>query len=794
MSQRDRKVPASSKQPSQQSIKETVETLDSAINRLRDSILPKQPYLLSVPSDVPYRHSSRFINNWHIGTPFERREEQLQYLSFLPHQDDEEELLRVEGGWWEYQTPSSQDELSPTTVPNSGHNTPLDSTQRKKITLKDYKSKDKLGTPSPPVPDRQDSDIVTASEPSPAKPSKSTDCAPRKSQPEPHNKSSKEVKSKQTTIMGPPPPQLDGPVSPKLATTNNMTDESSRPLKRRKLSSSPDIKAKASSEAKDTNSFPRLLSPTLPSPKRKASLPGLLSPLLPPTLAKAIATPPQSHSHERSNPHQRTDSVRSILAGAIGESSPRSTEKNGRSSGSLGGNRPRSDSPHSTKTNGSLTPNKALAPVKAGALASKSGTLTPPRRSPGPRQRHIIALKYGKKNRKRIEALLKFPPRPPKKLAAPRPNEDVATKSASKIPEAARESPKPKPTSDEGAERIVKAKLNSSTVNVIKRPTTPVPSKSREGAALSPAMAKPSLNTPKKELKSTAMRRVESTDADPATPGDRGRVSTPLATDRGSVPPKPSPAPSSTHSTKDEDRQSWSQSVEKYFRLGRTIKHEGQAISEQDPDPSKSVALLVEAMLCFMMHLATQSSARPTVDPDWKTILPYHIFLYRTSRKIPLLHGLVIQLGAVCRQIIHKYDMDRLVRDPLPDDLGSAPTPGSDGITKNNDDPEKYRKNYLAFREELVQNAKELQTAWMDGSRHMSPELLAREFPKTWAGRNKDYRSRGTEKSTPAKIGIGYYLPLDPASTAYEAVQFALSVLGEWANSEEVDWRPRLEI
>jgi hypothetical protein len=336
--------------------------------------------------------------------------------------------------------------------------------------------------------------------------------------------------------------------------------------------------------------------------------------------------------------------------------------------------------------------------------------------------------------------------------------------------------------------------VNSSTVNVVKRPTTPVPPKSKEGAALSPAMAKPSLYTPKKELKSTAMRRVESTDADPATPGDRGRVSTPLATDRGSVPPKPSPAPSSTHSTKDDDRQGWSQLIEKHFRLGRTIKHEGQAVSEQDPDPSKSVALLVEAMLCFMMHLATQSSARPTVDPDWRTILPYHIFLYRTSRRIPLLHGLVIQLGAVCRQIIHKYDMERLVRDPLPDDLGSAPTPGSDGITKNNDDPEKYRKNYLAFREELVQNAKELQTAWMDGSRHLSPELLSREFPKTWADRNKDYRSRGTEKSTPNKIGIGYYLPLDPASTAYEAVQFALSVLGEWANNEEVDWRPRLEI
>ncbi|KAI9872918.1 MAG: hypothetical protein M1823_008047, partial [Watsoniomyces obsoletus] len=117
-----------------------------------------------------------------------------------------------------------------------------------------------------------------------------------------------------------------------------------------------------------------------------------------------------------------------------------------------------------------------------------------------------------------------------------------------------------------------------------------------------------------------------------------------------------------------------------------------------------------------MINLAAQFCSRPGVDPGWRTILGYHIFLFRASRKFPPLHGLVVQLGAVCRQLIHKYDMERLGRDPLPDDhLGSAPTPGSDGNTKTHEDGEKYKKKYLDFRNELVQNAQELQTAWLYG-------------------------------------------------------------------------------
>lgn len=792
MSSSQQKAPKSTKSHSRESISNIIHDLNAQIDRLGESVLPRLPYLLSVPSDVPYRHSLRFVNTWHLGTPFDRPEEQLQYMSFLPHQTQHEQLLRVEGGWWDEQRQVLENEPSPRTTYVSGRPTPVDSTQRKKISLKDYKSKDKV--PSPREKSTELATVIEAKQEGAMAPPEEE----RKLEPEEKGDAGTAVSAAQTQeapvltrAESRDPPPFDGASSPRSPPAFKEEVDSPRPVKRRKLSPSPMSDVKLATD-EDSKPLPQLLSPTLTSPKRETTLPELLSPLLPPTLVKAITTPPPSSGHERTNSHHRSESVRSILANAIGESSPRLGERNGDASGSLGANRVRSDSHLSARSNGSATTtNKPLAHVKSTALASKPGT--PPHsasRSPGPRQRHIIALKYGKKNRKRVEALLKFAARP-KKVAAKPEVDEASAKAAPTQGPLVKESPKAKSGMDHSLEPSAKSKVLHSPLQQSKRPTTPTLSKAREPT--SPTMTKSSYNTPMKEFKSTAMRRVESTDGiDPATPDDRGRGSTPLGGERVSA-PKTSPAPSSTPSVKDEDRQSWTKVSQKHFQLGRTIKHEGQALAEKDS--SKSVALLIEALLCFMINLATQSSARPNVDPGWRTILGYHIFVFRASRPFPLLHGLVVQLGGICRQLIHKHDMDRLGRDPLPDDhLGSAPTPGSDGNTKTTEDGEKYKKKYLDFRDELVQNARELQIAWLEGSRRLSIDHLQREFPETWARRMKDSLLRGIEKPSPNRMATGYHLPLDPASTAFEAAQYGLAVLGEWANNEEVDWRPRIEL
>ena len=792
MSQSQGKRPKSSKSRSRESINKALHDLNSRINQLGAN-LPKQPYLLSVPSDVPYRHGSRFVAPWYRGTPFQPDEEQLQHTSFLPHQDPDEELLRVEGGWWDEHGRLLEDEPSPRTTYNSGRNTPVESTQRKKISLKDYKTKDKMVSPAAErgeaalKKEEQDSSGLQRKQPQTAQTERSAEQPVQSSKPH----TQQDPVSQKASSSG--PFGLDGASSPRSPTAFNDNEVSPRPVKRRKLSPSPVTDAKRIPQKDNANAMPQLLSPTLPSAKTDA-LPELLSPLLPPTLVKAMATPPHSNGNEQTSSHHRSESVRSILANALGESSPHPSEKNGTATGSLGGTRVRSESQLSARSTGSVTTtNKPVAQVRSTNPGSKPGT--PPlaaARSPGPRQRHIIALKYGKKNRKRVEALLKFAARP-KKVPTKTIMDETDARALPKHEATPTESSKPKMKPDQNLEPPAKSRTAHSPLEHSKRPTTPVLNKAKEPS--SPSISKSVYHTPRKELKSSAMRRVESTDGgtDPATPGDRGHVSTPLGSDRASMPPKPSPAPSSTPSVKEEDRQAWNKVNRKYFQLGRTIKHEGQALG--DKDSSKSVALMIEALLCFMINLASQEHARPGVEPGWRTILPYHIFVFRVSRQFPLLHGLVVQLGGVCRQLIHNHDMDRLGRDPLPDDhLGSAPTPGSDGNTKTAEDGEKYKKKYLEFRDELVQNAKELQTAWLDGSRASSLEQVQREFPETWSHRSKDVRRRGLKKPTPSKMATGYYLPLDPASTAFEAAQYGLTVLGEWANNEEVDWRPQIEL
>ncbi|KAK5058683.1 hypothetical protein LTR84_010947 [Exophiala bonariae] len=811
---------------------EILSQLDDRILRLRHSILPRHPYLLSVPSDVPYRHSSRFVNTWYEGTAFDRTEEQLQYLSFLSRQLEDESLLKVEGGWADDRgNRIDEDALSPKTIPNTGQNTPADQGHRKKISWKDYKTKGKVS----PEAVSQTPVVASPKTSIPASPK-----PPPGEKPVLENGTSHIVQQKQEP--GPQdfdhkPRQIDGHCSP--PPVDSRKPDSPSPAKRRKLSKPPEEPKSSTMSTKveaqpAVMKMPRLLSPTLPSPQKQMGLPELLSPLLPPSLAKAMSTPSDTVSigSPAAASHSRTDSVRAILAGADLDNSP--SNKGGLS---ITGDRVRSNSQHSARDSVPGTPNaiKPIVGVKAlSKIGAKLGTPVHEgaRSSPGPRQRHTIILKYGKKNRKRVEALLKLGGRPKKTIVR---NEDALTSKTPDIrpkkdfskndtvethhpPESKSKKPpvpveakevrrekdnQPKPTTSEPLKMEKKRKIEVSpplatkrlkqSAEQEKRPSTPVQLAGKTPLA---SQSKSTFSTPKKELKSAAMRRVESSDyQDVPTPtGDRGRVSTPVAT------AKPSYQPAQTATSREEERHLWTNLNTKYFALGRSLKHQGTKIGpsangEVKAYSAKSVMLLVEALLCFMINISAQAHARPGADPGWNTIIPYHIFVWRASRKHPHLHGLVVQLGAVCRQLIHKYDMDRLARDPLPDDYcNAAPTPGSDGNTKTNEDAEKYKKSYVDFKDGLIQNARELQTAWLEGSRHLSPDILKRDFPTTFSKRAKDSSLRLQEKPTPAKIPKDFYLPLDANTTAFEAARFGLAFLQEWADKEKVEWKTSIEL
>ena len=803
---------------SKQSPSNIVARLDEQLHHLKNTTLPPSPYLLSVPSDVPYRHSSRFVNTWYEGTPFDHQEEQLQYLSFLPHQGEHESLLKVEGGWAdEGGNPIDEEELSPKALPASGRHTPADIGARKKISLKDYKTKAK--SPSDTTPQIQPATVAETPLPPLIEPKKE-----EKEVLQPLAEKQQEEKvvlENIDLVKKKPQPQIlemeaikSPEVEPRLREPHSPS-----PVKRRKLS--PPLEearhiAKPSRAEPDPPAakLPRLLSPTLPAREKSNGLPQLLSPLLPPSLAKELFTPEHitAIGSPANTPSKRSDPVRSILAGADLDHG-HTGERSGLTPAA---NRVRSDSQHSAKSSAPGTPNAAKVALGAqlvgrngvkGGTPLQNGARASP--SPRPRQKHTIVLKYGKKNRKRVEALLKFGSRTKKdavkaETTIPRSTPDMHMKKEASKREVlevhAPKEMKPKIPIVDDIKSEMKRKAEDSPqvsvkkvkpVELEKRPTTPVPP-----AGKTPLSSQPrsTFSTPKKDFKSTAMRRIESTDGgDAPTPtGEKVRVSTPQAA------PKPSPQPPSGSSvSREEERQQWTNLNNRFFTLGRELKHEGSAKlpREGETKSPRAVLILIEALMCFMINIAANSQARPNFDPGWRSIILYHIFVFRASRRFLHLHALVVQLGAVCRQLVQKYDMDRLARDPLPEDYcNSAPTPGSDGNTKTTEDAENYKARYMEFRNELVTNTRELQTAWLDSSRQLPLELLKREYPIAWSRRAKDPLLRLQEKPTPSKIAKDFYLPFDANTTAFEAARFGVAFIEEWADKEGLDWKTRIEL
>ena len=121
------------------------DNVDARLQHLNKNILPNSPYLLTVPSDIPYRVHHQQANNWKINSPFDADEEGLQYMSFL-YRDWDDSIL-VARGDWDNEGSVMENGISSRTEVRSGTTTPSHGQgQKKKITLSDYKSKPKAGT------------------------------------------------------------------------------------------------------------------------------------------------------------------------------------------------------------------------------------------------------------------------------------------------------------------------------------------------------------------------------------------------------------------------------------------------------------------------------------------------------------------------------------------------------------------------------------------------------------------------------------------------------------------------
>lgn len=805
---------------------------DDILNSLSKDILPPQPFLISVPTNTPFRQPSRLEGVWRTGTPFNFDEEQLQYLSFHSHQE-EDTLLLAHGGWSDERGNILREEAQKQDILRSATNTPSVGPQkRKKITLGEYKKKGeaKDAAPNQEVSASQEANMAVA--------------AVKAHHPEIKKPDTNRVmQSKKRSIE-----ELE-PTMPSAAASANTSKDNVGPIKKARMTSPPRQSHKETSKLQGTaKKIPKLLSPNLSPATIERKLPRLLSPTLPPGLEEMFAkrfpnetpiTPKKGASNQPSQSESQTS-----LAEKSKDKHPlnlslqrdRSDSQNSTKSAT---SVPRSDHERKGKPSPSIVAAKDLQKIRQQQHEAQ----------PSPRLKRIVVLKYGKRNSRTVLRLLKLAP---KRKPTPTPERDHARqedkpteKSTDRRPVEVRKEKRPLPDTKEGppGPPLKRPKLPPS-LDSGEKPRTPVPQAFRS-PLLQNSISFPLLFTPKKAPKSIAMQRVESSEGDVRTP--EGIVRSPRATYRNTTPlpvEPPRSATSSPSTTHQEDSKSlaskqshtsrpssstnqqptshlsngntarsrenihraWRSQRDKYFQIGRSIKRAAQQLvprgsspSSNSTDTKRSSVLYIEGLLAFMLNLAVNSK---TTLADWRSIMDYWAFVRSALQHQPDLRGLCLHLGTVCMGAIQRQDMERMEKTPVPSGndvtVASAPTPGSDGQARlegsSGEADHRAKERYANMVTDITANFKRLERTAAEAEELLPWSIFRERFRGTW---KRGIASSKVEvkraEAEPENIQEGKFtLPIGPGSSGFEAVGFGMACLREWCETQGVTWKSEI--
>ncbi|KAJ5738234.1 hypothetical protein N7493_001389 [Penicillium malachiteum] len=744
------KAPSMDIAPSQRANQLSLADLDNLnlrLKRLSENVLPHHPYLLTLPTKLPFKPSQGVSSNWAVGhgRPFHFGEEELQYMTFLTH-NDSDSLLKAVGDWSDESGYRMADRSSApiTTEP------PKDSIVKRKISLNDYKNQQSSGS-HPNVHDqkvRADRYLSTR-EPSQQIPK--------------HSTVNKKTENKTEPQPPPPPPPIRAPkpnphLSPdkgpkKRPSTSDLESlhsasnkgQEMHSSKKRRLSPEREFRKEPSPTKLNSPKLPALLSPTLPPTNPGPRLPRLLSPTLPPDIEKELAR--------------------------LGDRSPTRHSSND----STSSKQKREETTH------------ARAPVSVNGGASKESN-----------HELIVRLRYGRTNRKRVEGLLKFAGK--KKLhraespvghetdhdagstQAERRRRELALRGNESSDRA-----RPKPKQDDGPS--VSSSGRSKETKASERPPPP--------RAHPPSNDKPKHTslTPVKDSKASLPRRTDLGEGEGRTPVNQ-------TTKRPSVDSGIKGSPSQPDNrSRNIDRRAWRDEFLKFSNIGRELKHAAvryNSKTDSSPTDDKLAAVTaIEAIMAFILAFVADDQSKLQTrqagdSSTWQSILAYWRVVKKNSTAYPALHGLCLLLGAVSYEAIHSLDLERLAVSPLPGEHTPVPTPGSDGNTVLSDENKKNRKEFLELKNRLPECWKESQRSWLEGARTLSEDILRKEFPNTWSSRSHNHSERGRSTPKPGDYPSDYFLPLGFASSPIEVVRFGSSLLQEWTSHERVEWKARL--
>ncbi|KAL4801434.1 hypothetical protein BDV18DRAFT_75488 [Aspergillus unguis] len=782
--------------------------IDRQLKHLREEVLPFYPFLLTVPTDVPFRLGNRAVNDWAVSDdgPFTPEEQQLQYMTFLTH--DESDSLLVSVGDWSDTTGSVMADSR--SRPQSATSTPSSSSTKKKISLHDYKTKRKNGTSPSHLSQEASGDLSAStlhvpSDNQTSRPIPTNDNHPKLSRTHLSPKPSPQSEPEHVDRKRPPDRDRD-------SDRHTLQAQDYASAKRRKVSPEPST-APSKRENPNTNGLPELLSPTLPPTSSAPRLPRLLSPTLPPDLERELAKigseslasdsqPDSTANSDITKPkaHAEKSSVRGItnLESTAASSTP-----------NFSGKSPR-PVPDKSASRASETSNAdARATLKCTSSSQLSSRLSQPSnikstQSSLSRPRLVVKLKYGRSNRKRVEGLLKFSGKRKLSLqgspapdtierdsphtAKPEQPRGSASDQAGKFANSERKS---KPPASNQANPSTKDRTKEPRLANADKPQTPTLSHTQLEKARSVSI------TPAKDLKKSSSRQeLSSNDGKGhSQPAPRKAPMDPSLTVATQSPSQ------SSSVDRSGERRAWKEEYQKYGNLGRELKHAADRHTAKDKvasaDEKLAAATAIEAIICFVLAFIAEDQSKTVSrqvgdSSTWLSIIAYWRVVRKNSHPYPPLHSLCLVLGAVSYDAIHALDLERLAATPIPGEHTPVPTPASDGQPVQSEESKKGLKDFHELKSRLLECYKESQRLWFEGSRGLSEDIIAQDFPETWSKRARDYSKQGQKALKPGEYSGDIYIPFGKISTPLEIVRFSCAILKEWCSKEHLDWRSKL--
>ena len=359
-----------------------------------------------------------------------------------------------------------------------------------------------------------------------------------------------------------------------------------------------------------------------------------------------------------------------------------------------------------------------------------------------------------------------------------------------------------------------KRQKHPSSLDLSQKPRTPIPPPFR-----SPVVSTHGSSQKNQDSKNGPTRRLEIVDADIKTPQGSVRGGTPLApnsVERVNRDGRSISNPSSVTSAHSEEANAWRTEQRKLQLLGRKLKHEAddfdlQSKEKDEPELEKmAIAISIECVLCFMLSytlydeiLAPGKSSRKAIDlQSWETMFAFIQVVKRRSQGHTLVHGLCLQLEAVCHNLVSVAKIDRLAKIQPPaisaikETVSSASqakqsTAGSE-ITSKGAQQSVTLEEYMQHKEKIAENCRLAQQLWVDGAFELSVDDLQQSFPTSWKRKSRAPLARSKEKLTLGNLNGDFYLPLTSITTNIEAVRAGWSLLGEWCKNENVNWVGKL--